>query len=241
MSRPRRISRATRQAIATTFDRLDYGRLAGIYCYEGGEAFWKAKREPCRRLGMRIGEALLERLPSDGRSLYVGAGVAELPSLLVESLELRRSVVPCNLRRSEVATLNQTCRGLPLRFHATDAGKARGTFNHLWIVSVLNDPERYPHVAALSYGRAVPLTFDPSAFVKERRVLRSLVDRCLSKLCLPAAVTTSVEEVNWIADWCHRKRVPYRIERRHFRTALVGDPICFVRVGGRGPRARPRP
>jgi hypothetical protein len=240
MSRSRRISRATRQSIATTFERLDYRRLAGIYCYEGGDTFWKAKREPCRRLGMAIGEALLLRLPAGGRSLYVGAGVAELPSLLVESLELRRSVVACNLRRSEVATLNGACRGLPLRFHAADAGKARGTFDHLWIVSVLNDPERYPQVAAVSYGRAVPLTLDPRAFVKERRILQSLVDRCLSKLRFPGTVTTSVEEVNWIADWCHRKRIAYRIERRQFRTALVGDPICFVRLGGRPASGMPR-
>ena len=231
MSRPRRISRATRLAIATTFARLNYRRLAGIYCYEGGEEFWKAKRETSRRLGLRVAKALLTRLPPGGRSLYVGAGVAELPVLLVEALALHRGVVPCNLRRAEVVTLNRTCRGLPLRFYAIDAGKARGTFDHLWIVSVLNDSERYPQVAALSYGRAIPLTFDAAAFVQERRTLRLLVSRCLSKLRLPAMVTTTVEEANWIADWCHRKNVWYRVERRQFRTALVGDPICFVRVG----------
>lgn len=231
MSRPKRIGRATRQAIATTFARLDYRRLARIYCYEGGEEFWKAKREPSRRLGQRVAAALLPRLPPGGRSLYVGAGVAELPVLLVEALALHRAVLPCNLRRAEVATLNRSCRGLPLRFHAGDAGNASGTFDHLWIVSVLNDPERYPQVAALSYGRAIPLTFDAAAFVKERRTLRVLVSRCMSKLRLPAIVTTTVEEANWIADWCHRKNVWYRVERRQFRTAVVGDPICFVKVG----------
>jgi hypothetical protein len=236
MKPARRISRATNRAVARVFALLDYRRLAGVYCYEGGEEFWKAKRDPCRRLGLHVGEALLKRLAAGGHSLYVGAGVAELPALLIESLELRRTVHPCNLRRSEVATLNRACHGLPLRFYATDAGKARGTFDHLWIVSVLNDPERYPQVAALSYGRAVPLTFNPTAFAKERKILRLLVDRCLPKLRLPGMVTTSVEEVNWIADWCHRKHVPYRVERRQFRTALVGDAICFVRVGGEGRR-----
>ena len=233
MNRPRRISGATRQAIARTFARLDYRRLAGIYCYEGGEEFWKAKREPSRRLGQRVADALLPRLPPGGRSLYVGAGVAELPVLLMEALALHRAVLPCNLRRAEVATLNRSCRGLPVRFHASDAGKARGTFDHLWIVSVLNDPERYPYVSALSYGQAVPLTFDPAAFVKERRILQLLVNRCMTKLRLPAVVTTTVEEANWIADWCHRNNVWYRVERRQFRTALVGDPICFVKVGAR--------
>ena len=231
MSRQKRLSPETRRAIARTFSRLDYRRLAAIYCYEGGEEFWKAKREPSRRFGQRVAEALLTRLPSGGRSLYVGAGVAELPVLLAEALALHRAVLPCNLRRAEVAILNRSCRGLPLWFHPTDAGDARGTFDHLWIVSVLNDPERYPHVSALSYGQAVPLTFDAAAFVKERRILRSLVNRCMTKLRVPAMVTTTVEEANWIADWCHRKNVWYRVERRQFRTALVGDPICFVRIG----------
>jgi hypothetical protein len=231
MRRAKRISRAARRAVAGAFARLDYRRLASVYCYEGGDEFWKSKRELSRRLGMRIAEALLARLAPGGRSLYVGAGVAELPVLLVESLDLHRTVLPCNLRRSEVATLNRACHGLPLRFHAKDAGRARGTFDHLWIVSVLNDPERFPHLAALSYGRAVPLTFEAGRFVKERSVLRLLVNRCMAKLRFPAVVTTSVEEVNWIADWCHRKGIPYLVERRQFQTALVGDPICVVRVG----------
>ena len=217
--------------IASVFDRLDYRRLAPVYCYEGGDEFWKSKREPCRRLGMRVGTALLRRLPVGGRSLYVGAGVAELPALLVESLELDRVVVPYNLRRSEVATLNRACRGFPVHFHATDAGNTRSAFDHLWIVSVLNDPERFPQLSALSYGRAVPLTFNPGKFVKERKILQLLVNRCMSRLRLPGLVTTSVEEANWIADWCHRKRVPYRVQRPRFHTALVGDPICFLTIG----------
>jgi hypothetical protein len=232
MRRSRHPSPATRRVIARTFDRLNYRRLGSVYCYEGGDEFWKSKREPCRRLGMRVAEALLKRLPTGGRSLYVGAGVAELPALLAELLDLHRTVLPCNLRRMEVDALNKACRGLPLRFHAADAGKARGPVDHVWMVSVLNDPERHPHLAALSYGRAVPLTFDPSRFVRERNIVQSLVNRCLSKLQIPGLVTTSVEEVHWIADWCHRKRMPYRVERRQFQTALVGDPICFIRIGG---------
>ena len=234
MRRPRQVSTATRRMIADVFDRLNYSRLGSVYCYEGGDKFWRSKRERCRRLGTRIGEALLTRLPVAGRSLYIGGGVAELPALVIESLELHRTVVPYNLRRSEVVTLNHSCRGLPLMFRPTDGGRATGKFDHLWIVSVLNDPERFPHVAALSYGRAIPLTFDPTRFVKERKILQTLVNRCMSKLRLPGLVTTTVEEANWIADWCHRNGIPYRVGRRQFATALVGDPVCFIRIGGRG-------
>lgn len=225
------LSGSTRQVIADVFDLLDYKRLESIYCYEGGDEFWRAKREPCRRLGTKVAEVLVKKLPHSGRSLYVGAGVTELPALIVEAIELQRQVAPYNLRRSEVVVLNRACRSLPVRFNAQDASSAAGLFDHLWIVSVLNDPERFPHLAPLSYGRADPVTFDPVRFQKERRIVQSIVDRCMPKLQLPGLVTTSTEEVIWIADWCHRQKIPYRVERKQYPTALVGDPICFIRIG----------
>ncbi|HWG96683.1 MAG TPA: hypothetical protein VN647_06330 [Nitrospira sp.] len=226
-----RLSGSTRRAITEVFDHLDYKRLESVYCYEGGDEFWQNKRAPCRRLGIKVAEVLVKKLPHGGRSLYVGAGVTELPSVLAEVLELRRQVEPYNLRRSEVAILNRACRSFPMRFRAQDAASAPGRFDHLWIVSVLNDPERFPHLSPLSYGRADPVTFDPVRFQKERQIVQSIVDRCMPKLKLPGLVTTSTEEVIWIADWCHRRKVPYRVERKQYPTALVGDPICFIKVG----------
>jgi hypothetical protein len=240
MKRPR-VSPPTRNAVGALFNQLDYGRLGPVYCYEGGEAFWAAKRRLCLRRGLAVAEALLTRVPPGGRSLYVGAGVAELPCLLAEAWDGRRRVEPYNLRRTEVTVLNRACRQLPIRFHPQDAASAGGSFDHLWIVSVLNDPERFPHLSPLSYGNANPVTFDPVRFQRERRIVRGVVDRCLAKLARPGLVTTSTEEVVWIADWCHRRRIPYRVERRQYPTALVGDPICFIRIeGGRqsGSRAR---
>ena len=224
-------SRSTQRVIASVFDHLDYKRLESVYCYEGGDEFWRRKREPCRRFGTKVAEALVHRLPRDGRSLYVGAGVTELPALIAEVMELQRQVEPYNLRRSEVVVLNRACRALPLRFKARDASSAAGLFDHLWIVSVLNDPERFPHLAPLSYGTADPVTFDPHQFERQRRVVRSIVNRVMPKLSLPGLVTTSTEEVVWIADWCHRKNIPYLVERKQLPTALVGDPICFIKVG----------
>jgi hypothetical protein len=226
-----RLSGSTRQTIASVFTHLNYKRLESVYCYEGGDEFWEAKREPCRRLGTKVAEILIQKLPPGGRSLYVGAGVTELPALIAEAIELQRRVAPYNLRRSEVVVLNRACRSLPVRFKAQDASSAAGRFDHLWIVSVLNDPERFPDLAPLSYGRADPVTFDPVQFQKERRIVQAIVDRCMPKLRVPGLVTTSSEEVIWIADWCHRHKIPYRVERKQYPTALVGDPICFVQIG----------
>ena len=226
-----RVSRATRAAIERVFAQLDYSTLGPVYCYEGGDEFWRARRKSCQRIGIKLAVALMCKLRPGGRSLYVGAGVAELPPLVAEALDGHRHVEPCNLRRSEVATLNRVCRSLPVKFRARDASSARGRFDHLWMVSVLNDPERFPHLSRLSYGEANPVTFNPAGFQKERRVVQHIVNRCMSKLRLPGLVTTSTEEVVWIAEWCHRHEIPYRVERKQYPTALVGDPICFIRIG----------
>jgi hypothetical protein len=222
---------STRQAIARIFARLDYAALGRIYCHDGGEAFWRVKRGPCRRWGIKLAGILKGLLPARGRSLYVGAGVAEIPMLMMEARELRRRVDAYNLRRDEVRLLNQASADSGLHFLAGDAGAARARVDHLWMVSVLNDPERFPHLSALSYGRAIPLTFDPARFSAERRTVRRLVDRCLRKLTGPGVVTTSTEEVMWIAEWCHQRKIPYRVSERDYPAAIVGDPVCFLRIG----------
>ena len=194
------LSHSTRRFIAEVFNQIDLQKLGPVYCYEGGDEFWKAKRAPCERLGINLSQALLRKLPQGGRSLYVGAGVAELPCLLAEAIELDRQVEPYNLRRSEVTVLNRACDGTPVKFRATTAEQAKGTFDHLWIVSVLNDPERFPDLSPLSYGNLDPVTFNPAKFEQQRRIVQAIVNRCMPKLSLPGWVTTSIEEVVWIAD-----------------------------------------
>jgi len=227
----KRLKASTREAIQRIFDRLDYTALGRIYCDEGGAAFWNAKRGPCRKLGIKLAEVLLGRLKPEGRSLYVGAGVAELPILVMEVMDLHREVTAYNLRKEEVAVLNKACQGRGFRFLLGDAVNANRRFDHLWIVSTLNDPERFPELSALSYGRADPAAFDPAVFERERKTVRQLADRCLSRLILPGLVTTSVEEISWITDWCVRKQIPCVVEEEDYPTAIVEDPVCFILIG----------
>ncbi len=226
-----KLASATRRLVTEVYGSLDYDALGPVYCYEGGDEFWRAKRGLCERLGSRVAVLLRKKLPRGGRSLYVGAGVSELPAVMMETVELSRKVEPYNLRRAEVSVLNSACHSIPLTFHAIDATRAKGRFDHLWMVSVLNDPERFPHLSPLSYGRGNPLTLEPQKFEKERRIVRALVAGCMRKLARPGLVTTTTEEVIWVAEWCHRHRVPYRVGKRYYPTALVGDPICFITIG----------
>ncbi len=221
----------TLEAITRTFDSLDYAALGAIYCHEGGDAFWEERRGPCQELGIRLAEILRGRLRPNGRSLYVGAGVAEIPVLAMETMELQRTAEAYNLRADEVTLLNAACAGLPLEFQSKDAREARGTFDHLWIVSVLNDPECFPELGGLSSGRANPVTFDPASFTIERQAVLALAAGCLEKLTRPGLVTTSVEEIPWITDWCERQGFTCTVEDEDHPTALVADPICFIRIG----------
>ena len=222
---------STRQAISQIFQQLDYAALAPIYCDEGGEAFWNAHRGPCERLGAKLARQIKTQLLPQGKSLYVGAGVAEIPIMIMEMFELNRHIEAYNLRTEEVALLNQTCQAHGLDFQAADAQEAIGIFNHMWIVSVLNDPERFPELSALSYGRANPAAFDIRQFQQERESVFTLTEHCLKKLSIPGLVTTSVEEIPWISAWCEQQSLPYSIGDEDYPTAIVKDPICFIHVG----------
>jgi hypothetical protein len=177
---------------------------------------------------MQLAAVLRRRRRPKGKSLYVGA---EVPVLAMEALELGRTVTPYNLRKKEVAALNQACHRLPFRFKGQAAEKARGRFDQLWIVSVINDPERFPELSALSYGQANPVAFNPNKFSRERQTVQQIVRACLMKLSRPGLVTTSVEKIPWITDWCSRRRIPCVVEDEDYPTALAGDPVCFIRLG----------
>ena len=222
---------STRKIIRTVFQGLDYGALAPIYCEEGGDAFWQAHRGPCERIGLKLGRVLKAHLTSGGRSLYVGAGVADLPMIIMEMKDLDRHVSAHNLRQQEVEVIHKACPDLTQCLHPTEAQSASGAFDHIWMVSVLNDPERFPEVSALTYGRANPATFDPIRFSGERTAVQAITRECLNKLTKPGLVTTSVEEIPWIAQWCEDQAISYRVGEQDYPTSIVGDPICFIEIG----------
>src|SRR5256712_12479674 len=112
---------ATLQAITRIFDSLDYAALGSIYCDEGGDAFWRERRGPCQELGIKLAAVLRDRLLPSGRSLYVGAGVAELPPLVMETAELHRTVAAYNLRADEAGGLHPARPKLPRGFPAQHA------------------------------------------------------------------------------------------------------------------------
>ena len=149
----------------------------------------------------------------------------------MEQLELNRTVCPYNLRQGEVDILNRAGGESGLSFYCGSAEVATGKFDHLWIVSVLNDPEEFPNLSVLfSYGRADPIAFDTTAFSTERETGIRLFANCMAKLTKPGLLTTSVEELPWVEHWCDMHHHAYSIDEATYPTALVGDPVCFIRI-----------
>lgn len=227
------ISQATQEAVTKVFSGLDYERLGALYCDEGGEAFWAAHRDPAQDLGRKWAVAVLSRVPADGASLYVGAGVAELPVMIAESLERNRSIHACNLDAAECEILTYALHsaGLDLQVECRDATTVESPCDHVSLVSVCNDPVNYPMVSGLSYGRLPPVHLDLAAFEAERTALRSLVRSLLGNLARPGLVTTTFEEVAWLLEAASDLGVGVDADEEVIETAIVGDPIGFLRVG----------
>jgi len=228
----------TVDAITNLFAELDYGALGAIYCDEGGEAFWEDRRGPTLESGLAWAAALGRRLRPEGSSLYVGAGVAELPALVTEALDLRRKLCIANLRAAECELLNKSLAAAGLADHilftagGVEAHLGGGPFDHLSLVSVLDDPETYPLVSGVTYGRIPPVLLDVDGFQRERDKVQALVAAVFDAMRTPWVVTTTAEEVPWFLHEAEARDLEVEADDETIETALVGDPIGFLTVGG---------
>ncbi len=228
---------AWQQALERVLDALDWRALGDVYFHEDGEQLLRNRREPLQRLGTIWSRALLRRLPPAGRSLHVGAGLAELPAMLAEILVAGRSVRAVNLRGEECAILDRALQeaglGDRLRIEHGDAGAVESAdgYDHLGVVSLFTDPETWPTLSDISYGRICPVQVDVDAFVRERDHARAIAQRLWSLLHRPGWITTSADELGWFLDRAEAEGVPIEADDALIETAMVGDPIGFVRVG----------
>jgi hypothetical protein len=187
-------------------------------------------------LGELLALQLLRRLPSGGASLWVGAGVAELPVLLAETMLHGRTVVAANLREAECALLNAGLQAaapeVALRYVAADAAVvAPGTpFDHLGCISVFTDPERWPMLSGVAYGRIAPVQVDVERFVAERDEARAVAQGLFARLQRPGLVTTSAEEVAWFLETAAAVGATIDAADDLVETAVVGDPVGFLTV-----------
>lgn len=225
-----------RQLTERVLEHLDWAALGEIYFHWGGREFWQERRPQVLELGERLATALLPQLPRGGASLWVGAGVAELPALLAEVLLGGREVVAANLREQECAVLDAglaaAAPDVALRFTPGDARTvaAGRTFDHLGCISVFTDPETWPLLSDVVYGRIAPVQIDVEQLVREREAARALAAGLFARLRRPGLITTSAEEAAWFLEQAEGAGAQVDASEDLVPTAVVGDPVGFLTV-----------
>lgn len=225
------------EALDRLFDALDWSALGKLYFHEDGEEHWEQMRPRVIALGLDWARAALEHLPEGGVSLYAGAGVAELPVLMAEKFVRGRRVVAANRGKRECEVIEEgllrvgLAGKLGIRNEDAAIAAARGGYDHLGCVSLFTDPETWPWLSAVSYGRIAPVQLDLEAFTAEREKARVLAKAMFAGLSKPGYLTTTAEEIGWFQEQAAANGIAIEPFGDDLPTAVVGDAIGFVKVG----------
>lgn len=240
-------------ALAATFEELDWALLGRLACEgEGAETFYdEPSREALLDAGLRIAGdlgAALEPLPAKpGRSLYVGAAVAELPMILFETLVARRRVFWCNLPGPESDELGRAAAAVAARLDLklpavrTADSFPPGPFDHLWFASVVTDPDHFPALHDHLYERrGTALATGRGDLGADRRDAARLVRRAVEGLVAPGVVVTSDEELPLLTEAIEARGLALRVPDRGRTSPVVGDVLRICQVSRRPARVTPR-
>ncbi len=226
---------------------LDWKLLGSAYCEGDASEFFDARlRERVLDLGLRLADDLSRRLAGDGprRSLYLGAAVAELAPMLVEQLVLGREVLWFNLAGVELSELARalTVVGAKLavslpqpRFDALDRVDKQSC-DHLWMVSVLTDPDAFPALHDELYQRVGSgLATGRGSLSDDRRRADELCRALLAKAASPCTLSTSDEELEVLRPLALELGLQLEIPGTARLSAIVGDRVRLCRLT-RGPQ-----
>lgn len=225
------------QAVAALDAGLDWPRLGLEYCEEGGLDFFdEQQREGILDAGLAFAEDLAGLLEPGGRSLYIGAGVAELVQLVFEVIVLDREVVVASLPGFEVDELNRVLdevgselglelpqfSGKPLAELETSGG-----FDHVWNVSVLSDPDAFPALHDYLYERHTPEdgATGRGHYADDKARARELIDDVISRFGVPCVLSTSDEEWDLFGPAIGRAGLVVDMAARGRLSPIVGDVV----------------
>ncbi len=226
--------------LGTIQDELDWERLGRAYCEGDGTDFFDAElRERWLDVGLQIADALARELRgAGGRSLYVGAALAEVPTMLVESIMLGRDLVWINLPGDEIDELTRVMRlaseqfdvALPMPSFEPLESLPRASFDHVWMVSVLTDPDHFPALHDELYERrGTDLATGRGSVEDDRARAEQVAGRVLDAASPNAIVTTSDEELEVLRTAARERDLDLRPVEAGRISALVGDNVRSCR------------
>ena len=234
------------RAIHAAYAALDWDAAAREYFDDPRARFTARARREIRERGIAAVEEIaafrrdVDAGPRRGATLLVGAGVAEIAVALAESLA-GRPVTLLTTRAAEApllrVSLETGSRVATPRVVVGDALRARlpRPIAHLWLVSVLDDPDAFPALHDFFYQRADPRTFSGRRLDADRRRARAIVARLLPRLAPGALVTASDDAHPWIAEWAESRGLAVEAEPRVWRAPTTKDPVRFLRLAAPTP------
>lgn len=199
-------------AVAAAELALPWSALGAVYCEGDASGFFDEDRiATMRDTALSFASDLadlyerpsgLERRPR--RTLFLGAATAELWIVLFERIVLGRKVAWVNLPGPEATALDAALAAAEP--HAgTELPRLRtghwnkdeiGPTDHLWLCSVLTDPDRFPALHDELYERTgTPESVGGGRPRREREAARELVLRAFSCLEREALVSTTDDEL----------------------------------------------
>jgi hypothetical protein len=220
--------------LAALDQELDWRVLGDFYCHEGGEHFFpREQRDAIRDCGLAIAGDLGEHLAPAGTSLYVGAALAELAPILFEALVLDRRVHWVQLAGEETEELGRALGQVDpdLPRPAAEPMWPDGPVDHLWVVSVLTDPEAFPALHDELYGRAgQDLATGQGDLEDDHRRAEALVTAALDRVVPPATLSTTDEEAPLFQTACRERgwRCTYAAQGR--LSGIVGDVVRHAQL-----------
>ena len=218
---------------------LDWELLGRAYCEGDGSAFFDdTLRERILDTGLQLADDLARRLETDGprHSLYVGAALAELAPLLVETLVLGRKITWLNLAGAETRELARALQAvasrndvvLPLPIDPSLARLEAAGCDHLWIVSVLTDPEQFPALHDELYERSnSELATGRGSLLEERARAQELARDWLNCAAARCLLSTSDEELEILAPLALDLGWHIDAPDSGGLSAIVGDRVRF--------------
>ncbi|MCY2960340.1 MAG: hypothetical protein NTY35_09260 [Planctomycetota bacterium] len=231
--------------LGTIQAELDWERLGRAYCEGDGTDFFDDElRERWLDVGLQIAETLAEALNGSlGRSAYIGAALAEVPTMLVESIVLGREVVWINLRGDEIDELARVMRlaaekfgiALPMPSSAPVESLPRASFDHVWMVSVLTDPDHFPALHDELYERrGTPLATGRGELAEDRERAERLAGSVLDLAAEKALVATTDEELAIVRQLLAARGLALVTLDRGRISAIVGDNVRIGRLAAVG-------
>ncbi len=240
---PNQATQGFAAALAGIDEALDWSGLGRVYCHEGGESFFAPEqREAIRDTGLALATDLqraLAQLPpeSPGRSLWMGAAVAEHVPILFDHILLERDVIWRNLdgfefqetRRAFARVEEEIGLSLPAMEEPTTADS--GPFDLLWVVSVFSDPDAFPALHDLLYERSgTELATGAGNLRAETAHVKRWAFDLLSQLSTPGVLVTSDEELPFFLEAATEQSLHIQIPDQGRLSGVVGDVIRFCSV-----------